>query len=1302
MSETREKRDAPVEPQKKPAPRKKHPIRKILKYLSLLILFLIIAIFAALGWLTQSTSGQQWLLARVNAILAPDAKTPGLNFKLTSLSGSLPLNFEIGIEARDAQGIWLVAPKNHFAINWRELPGTIHISALSLANIDLARLPDLPPSPPAEPEPASNPMTIADIREILAKTANFLAEKHWWLPNIKVEGVQIANATLPADILGTARADAPRPAANADLALSLISGHAHAKLTASLASPTEQLLGVSSLDFHNASLNCDLNVKPKPDGLDANLGITAGLDKPTLTVTGIPADFLGERATLGIDLIASANTSVNNPGLDFRLKGPDFNGGHVKLHGDAAWSAGSGWKDGAIDGQSELNLTAEVEPVPSLRDKNSPLDILRSPASLRIGAGGNLPTIDIRIDAACQDLEKAGHNIKNLHLALAARDLDLPLSEAGWKKLENEHHINLDLSTLLDKHPINLSSILFVQAPATKAPAAGDQPARQNENGHLWRAGIKDLKLDALGASARGNVTALLPPGAMPRLDGDLKINVAEWTAISEFIPGQKLSGDVKINVLLSHQPDPKAQCANIDLSIPTFAMRQSGGNVVETRNLNGKINASDLFGTPFVDGNIDAAKIAVAGLEFSPHIKAKGSTAGPLAVEINSTGAIGAQLAADWTPGKASLKTLNLSANAASILGGKGKNMVLGLKSGAVAEIAYGENGIAVRNLDLAITPSGKLRANGGFSPQKLDFNLTLDNLAFKPWQALIPQLPAGSANISAKFSGTPTRPSGGFKIVLSDVSTPKVPLAPMGLSLVGNLENRGSANALNARLQLDPKALKSLGATEATVTASVPLLFGANGVPQPDMNGPVAAKVRWEGALGPIWNLLPIPDRRLNGRLAINIDGSGQLEAPRLTGGIKVANARFEDVALGILLTNINLNLNLSDAGASPKKAAGGAFAGIPGSMTLALNATDGRGGTIDVQGKGALDGQNLDVKTKINRLRPLRRRDVHIELSGDAQVTGAATAPNVKGEIIINQGEVLLDNLSVTGSVTTLPITTPEELAKQAKKAASARESAATPAPSPQKAGAGSLNVRVNMLPRFSVDGRGLTSTWEANLLVGGTPANPQITGNISSVKGNFDFLGKVFKLTRGVVTFAGGSLANPLIDVELTNETPDLTANILVSGPVDKIKLTLSSDPQMPRDEIISQVLFGRSVSDLSRLEALQLAAAVAQLAGFGSGGSGIMSFAKKTLGVDVLRLGTSSSGGAGEPGDQTAGGTTIEMGKYINDMIYMGVQQGMQADSTAFIIQLDLTPHSTFEVRSEQNNTWGGFKWKYDY
>lgn len=121
---------------------------------------------------------------------------------------------------------------------------------------------------------------------------------------------------------------------------------------------------------------------------------------------------------------------------------------------------------------------------------------------------------------------------------------------------------------------------------------------------------------------------------------------------------------------------------------------------------------------------------------------------------------------------------------------------------------------------------------------------------------------------------------------------------------------------------------------------------------------------------------------------------------------------------------------------------------------------------------------------------------------------------------------------------------------------------------------------------------------------------------ITGALRAIRGDFDFLTKDFKLTRGVITFGGGSLSNPLLDIVLTYETPDLTADVSISGTVRKMKLGLSSDPSMPQEEIISRILFGRSANELGRLETLRLAGAVAQLAGFGTARPGSLTLPGK--------------------------------------------------------------------------------------
>ena len=108
-----------------------------------------------------------------------------------------------------------------------------------------------------------------------------------------------------------------------------------------------------------------------------------------------------------------------------------------------------------------------------------------------------------------------------------------------------------------------------------------------------------------------------------------------------------------------------------------------------------------------------------------------------------------------------------------------------------------------------------------------------------------------------------------------------------------------------------------------------------------------------------------------------------------------------------------------------------------------------------------------------------------------------------------------------------------------------------------------------------------------------------------------------------------------------------------------------------------------------------------------MAGFGSGGGGSFSdLGRKTLGVDVLRLNTdsgrSTSGGSGENSEDMTAGASVEMGKYLTEELYVGVQQGMKQGSTAFIIQWELTSRANLELRTEEGGTWGGFRWKYNY
>lgn len=1285
------------------------------------LLVLLLTVSAALAWALRSESGQAWLLKTINATLESSLSESGLRVRLTRLAGPLPFACSFGLEAADAHGVWLTAPENSFDWDWRALPGAVRITAIRSVNPALTRLPDLPPAPAPAPQP---PLTVETLRLLLGDAARALHTLPGWLPAVRLDALELENALLPPEVPGGAAAPANKAASSgpqplrADLKAGLAAdgkgakAHAQARLTGARASS----FSLAALHCTAAEVTLDVLAGPEKTeegiaGLAAACSLEVSLQKPVLS--GLPPDLLGSEARLQLDLKGGLSAPESGPlsSSHLALSRLELAAGRLTATGRGEWQSGDrDWPDGPLDLALSVNLQGPAQEAPAVAEDGGMAAMLRAPASLSLSAGGALLRPHVALRLACADMRSGGHVLRDAQLSLTGAPLALGAALGLAGAAREEARLLLELRASLDQRPLSLSAELFYGAAAGQTlepdPAAGFAPVT---------AGLRKLRLSAAGLEGAGHVTALLAPGSLPALNGKIGLRVADWQALSAFVPGQRLDGEATLELELgADTPDKGAAFGPQRLvtrwHAPRFSLRpvQGEGETLHVRGLGGELRLADLFGQAALTARLDLAGLEMGDLHLAARASAGGPLQGPLDVSLESTGGVVSHLNAQWRPGRVLLKGLNLHLN--DLKGApRGRGRSPGLRAARQAEVRYGEAGLAVSGLDLVMSPSGRLQAQGTLAPEKLDLRVMLEGLSLEPWRALAPALPLGTAEARVRLSGSPARPSGDFRLGVRALRMAGSPLAPLDVALAGGIEHGGAGSALTARLELDPRTVKALGGSEARLTLRLPLLFGPDGLPRPAPQGRLAGQARWEGAAGPVWSLLPLADRRLNGRVSLNMDLGGTLAAPRVTGGLRVSKARYEDLLLGVLLTDINLRLDLDgkphaarpgkdDARHAEAAGAGMADGDMPltGSMRLELTAADGLGGSMRLAGGGGLDGRNLDLRATLDHLRPLRRRDLRISLSGRAQVTGSATAPDVRGEIVINQGALLINNLDVGGGITTLPIEKGDAMPR------SAAQAAPTAAPAVTAEARGSLNLRIRAPGRFMVEGHGLTSEWQADLLVGGSPAAPVITGELRALKGNFDFLTRNFSLARGVITFGGGALSNPLLDMALVNETPDLTAQISITGTVSKMKLSLSSEPALPRDEILARILFGRSTDELSRLEALQLAGAVAQLAGFGSGGGGMLDFTRKALGVDVLRLGTSATGAAGEPGDQSAGGATLEMGKYVGDLIYLGVQQGMKPDSTAFIIQLELTPRINLELRTEQQDTWGGVRWKYNY
>jgi translocation and assembly module TamB len=94
-------------------------------------------------------------------------------------------------------------------------------------------------------------------------------------------------------------------------------------------------------------------------------------------------------------------------------------------------------------------------------------------------------------------------------------------------------------------------------------------------------------------------------------------------------------------------------------------------------------------------------------------------------------------------------------------------------------------------------------------------------------------------------------------------------------------------------------------------------------------------------------------------------------------------------------------------------------------------------------------------------------------------------------------------------------------------------------------------------------------------------------------------------------------------------------------------------------------VLAQLLFGRNLSEISAFQALQLANAVATLAG--RGGVGLVGNLRDRFGLDDLDVTTTDSGE-----------TALRVGKYLTDNVYTDVTAA--SDGTGEVsLNIDLTP-----------------------
>jgi translocation and assembly module TamB len=100
-------------------------------------------------------------------------------------------------------------------------------------------------------------------------------------------------------------------------------------------------------------------------------------------------------------------------------------------------------------------------------------------------------------------------------------------------------------------------------------------------------------------------------------------------------------------------------------------------------------------------------------------------------------------------------------------------------------------------------------------------------------------------------------------------------------------------------------------------------------------------------------------------------------------------------------------------------------------------------------------------------------------------------------------------------------------------------------------------------------------------DADLRVRGTAAQPAVLGRITITEGELVFFGSVYRVNNGSIAFYNPLRIEPILDLSLGTQAKGVDVVLNVTGPVDNMKLSYTSDPPLQFQEIVSLLASGQT-------------------------------------------------------------------------------------------------------------------------
>lgn len=530
-----------------------------------------------------------------------------------------------------------------------------------------------------------------------------------------------------------------------------------------------------------------------------------------------------------------------------------------------------------------------------------------------------------------------------------------------------------------------------------------------------------------------------------------------------------------------------------------------------------------------------------------------------------------------------------------------------------------------------------GSIRLAGLYGANAVEVDAAIQDMPLALLDAINPKLQLGGiANGVIQYrSATRAVPEGKAEIRITG-------LTRTGLALASKPVDAAVNAVLDARSASMRGVIVDNGETIGRIQAHMTPLGNEGGLVERLMQAPLVAQARYNGAADTLWRLTGLEAVDLSGPVAIAADITGKLADPQIDGALKANNARLENAVTGTVVTDIQ---------------AVGRFDG----SRLDLRQFSGK--TVDngtVTGSGVFElsaerGFSMNVNIDAKHALLIDRDDLSATITGPITMRSDADGGLISGDVVLDKGGYVLGQATAAEA---LPVINVREI-----NLPEGEDTGEVPTTGTM---AWDFDITARGRDDLKVTGMGLSSTWRTDLLISGSTAEPRILGSAELIRGDYQFAGRLFKLEEGNITFTGSVPADPTLDIVAVADVDSVDATINIAGSGLKPEITFSSVPALPEDELLSRILFGESITNISVTEAAQLGVALASLRG--GGGLDPINALRDAIGLDRLRILS--------PDELTGRKTAIAAGKYITRRVYVEVitdGQGYSATQLEFSI-----------------------------